>query len=653
MNASMPAQPAFGSEPTSPMASDEVLLSAAERLSLGARLGLSLAAGGCLLVSAAIQILRPDQHDVAELVAGLAAALVAVPALTAAWKSLRQPDLHGIMDQLIALALLAAWASGNLVTAALLPLVMTIGHILEERSLLGSQEAIRALSRLTRTKARRLLPDRTLEDRTVEEVNAQSLLVGDRVEVRAGDLIPADGIVETGVSSIDIASITGETVPVEVQPGSEVLNGTINLDGYLVVRITKVGAETILGRVVALLRDAEQAKPPITRLLERYANRYLILVLLLAAGSWFVTGSTTVMLAVLVGSCPAALVLAAPATSIAGISVASRHGILVKGAAFLETLATVDAVAFDKTGTVTIGHLRLVEARPEPGVDLEELLEVAGNLGAASSHPVSRALAPLAAARPRLELQEIQETRGTGLLARHGGELLALGRPAWFEGRAMAASEPPAHDGPLAGVSRGARFLGWVLLADEVRPEALSAVRDLARLGLRRQMLITGDRWAAARRVAETLQIGEVHAELLPEQKMQTILREVAAGHRPLVVGDGINDALALKAGAVGIAMGGQGTDVALASADLVLMTNDLRRLGTCIRLSRSCRRTIYSNVAVGLIWTIAIVACAVTGVLGANGALLAALLQNLSILIVMFNAGRLLKFQELLPPTA
>jgi Cd2+/Zn2+-exporting ATPase len=625
-------------------ASDRILLSAAEQRSLGARLTVSLVAGGCLLVSAAIQIIRPAQHDVAELVAGIAAALVAVPALTAAWRSLRQPDLHGIMDQLIALALLAAWASGNLVTAALLPLVMTIGHILEERSLLGSQEAIRALSRLTQTKARRLLPNQT-----VEEVGAQALLVGDRIEVRAGDLIPADGIVESGVSSVDIASITGETVPVEVQPDSEVLNGTINLDGHLVVRITKVGAQTTLGRVVALLRDAEKAKPPITRLLERYANRYLILVLLLAAGTWFVSGNTEIMLAVLVGSCPAALVLAAPATSIAGISVASRHGILVKGAAFLETLATVDAVAFDKTGTVTIGHLRLVEARPEAGVTADELVEVAGNLGAASSHPVSRALAPLIEHRVPLELQDIQETRGLGVVARHGAEVLALGRAALFEQRGLCASPAPSHDGPIAGVSRGSRFLGWVLLADEPRPEALEAVTDLARLGLRRQILITGDRSLAARRVAGVLGITEVHAELLPEQKMQTILHEVASGHRPLVVGDGINDALALKAGAVGIAMGGQGTDVVLASADLVLMTNDLRRLGTCIRLSRRCRRTIYGNIAIGLIWTLGIIACAVTGVLGANGALLAAVLQNLSILIVMFNAGRLLKFQELL----
>jgi Cd2+/Zn2+-exporting ATPase len=623
-------------------AGESALLSGSEQLSLATRLTVSLIAGGCLLVSGAIQLLQPAQHDVAELVAGVAALLVAVPALRAAWHSLRQPDLHGIMDQLIALALLAAWASGSLVTAALLPLVMTVGHILEERSLLGSQEAIRALSRLTQSKARRLLANRE-----VEEVSAQTLRVGDLIEVRAGDLIPADGIVESGLSSVDIASINGETVPVEVQPGSDVLNGTINLDGHLTIRITRVGEQTTLGRVVALLREAEKAKPPITRLLERYANRYLILVLLLAAGTWFVSGNTTVMLAVLVASCPAALVLAVPATSIAGISVASRHGILVKGAAFLESLATVDSVALDKTGTVTVGQLRLVEARPEPGVAVDELVEVAGNLGAASSHPVSRALAPLIKNGQPLALEDIQETRGLGVVARNAQDTVALGRPALFEQLGIAISQPPTHDGPIAGVARGRRFLGWVLLADELRPEAREAVADLARLGLRRQILITGDRSAAAHRVAELLNVRDVYAELLPEQKMQIILDEVASGHRPLVVGDGINDALALKAGAVGIAMGGQGTDVALASADLVLMTNDLRRLGTCIRLSRRCRRTIYTNVAIGLIWTIAVIASALKGWLGANGALLAAVLVNLSSIIVMFNAGRLLKFQE------
>ena len=624
--------------------SDAVLLSSSEQLSLGVRLTLSLIAAGCLVVAATVRFVSPDQQDVAELVAGIAAILVAVPALTAAWRSLRHPNLHGIMDQLIALALLAAWAAGDLIIAALLPLVMTLGHVLEERSLLGSQEAIRALSRLTQTKARRFLPNGG-----IEEISAQALRIGDRIEVRAGDLVPADGLVETGVSSVDTASITGESVPIEVQPGAEVFNGSINLDGHLVVRIIRVGAQTTLGRVVSLLREAEQAKPPVTRLLERYSERYLILVLLLAAGTWFISGNTAIMLTVLVASCPCALVLAAPATSIAAISVASRHGILVKGAAFLETLATVDAVAFDKTGTVTVGHLHLIDAKAEPGVAKQKLIELAAALGSTSNHPISRALALRAEEGQPFIIEDIKETRGLGVVAREGHDTVAMGRAALFEQLGIPVSAPPSHDGPITGVSRGSKFLGWLLFADEPRPEAKDAVADLTKLGLQRQMLITGDRWPAARRIAAALNIPEVHAELLPAQKMQCVLDEVAAGYRPLVVGDGINDALALKAGAVGIAMGGPGTDVALASADLVVMTNDLRRLGTCIRLSRRCRRTIYANVTLGLVWTIAIVALAVTGVLGTSGALLAALLQNFSSVLVMINAGRLLKFQETL----
>ncbi|WP_028081551.1 heavy metal translocating P-type ATPase [Solimonas soli] len=631
-----------GTANTAGAAPEAPLLGLEEQWSLGVRLSLSLATAGCLVVALIVWLLRPDQQAIAELIAGVGAALVAVPSLAAAWRSLRQPSLHGIMDLLIAAALLAAWAAGDLVVAALLPLVMMLGHILEERSLLGSHEAIRALSRLTQTKARRLEADGG-----IAEIAASELRIGDRVELRAGDRVPADGVVESGNSSLDTASITGESVPVDVQPGADVFNGSINVDGQLIVRVTRVGAETTLGRVVALLREAEQAKPPVTRLLERYAQQYLVLVLLLAAGCWFATGSTAIMLAVMVASCPCALVLAAPATSIAALSVASRHGILVKGAAFLETLATVDAVAFDKTGTLTLGELRLVGVLPQPGVARADLLNLAANLGSASSHPVSRAVAAELPESGRLPLTDIRELRGLGICARSGGDALAMGRAALFDQLGIAVPAAPAHDGPISGVARGARFLGWLLLNDEPRPEAARAAADLRGLGLGRQMLISGDRWPAAQRVAHLVGLTEVQAELLPAQKMQCVLDLAAQGHRPLVVGDGINDALALKAGAIGVAMGAQGTDVALASADVVLMTADLRRLGTCVRLSRLCRRTIYVNVAVGLIWTLVVLILAAAGVLGAYGALVAALAQQASSVIVIVNAGRLLKFHE------
>jgi P-type E1-E2 ATPase len=290
-------------------------------------------------------------------------------------------------DQLIALAFIAAWASGELVTAALLPLIMTVGHILEERSLLGSREAIRALTKLTDSTARRIE-----SSGEIREVAASALIPGDLVEVRAGDRIPADGTVESGSSHVDTASITGESLPVDVEVNSAVFNGSINGDGRLTIRITRVGDETTLGRVIALMQEAENTKPAVTRVLERYAGLYMLFVLLLTACVWFLTGSTPGALAVLVAACPCALVLAAPATSIASIAVASRHGILVKGAAFLEQLATVDSVVFDKTGTLTRGQLQLVATLPQTNVATAALLRLAASLGAASSHPVSRAV---------------------------------------------------------------------------------------------------------------------------------------------------------------------------------------------------------------------------------------------------------------------
>jgi heavy metal translocating P-type ATPase len=403
-----------------------------------------------------------------------------------------------------------------------------------------------------------------------------------------------------------------------------------------------------LGRVIALMQDAENIKPAVTRLLERYAGGYMAFVLLLTAILWFLTGSTIGALAVLVAACPCALVLAAPATSIAAIAVASRHGILVKGSAFLEQLANVDAIVFDKTGTLTLGELRLVATAPTDGISGQSLVRLAGSLGAASSHPVSRALGLEVAESDRLAITDIKETRGLGITGMLGNETVALGRAALFESLGIAVVPPPAdHLGPVAGVAKANSFWGWVLLADQIRPEAEEAVQELRGLGLDRQMMVTGDRRAEAERVARALHIGNVKSEALPAEKMEFVLGEAERGYRAMVVGDGINDALALKVGAVGIAMGAHGTDVALASADIVLMTNDLRRLGTCVRLSRRCRRTILVNVGVGLGWTVVVIAIAAAGIFGDSGPLVAAILHNAGTLAVMANAGRLLRFQD------
>jgi heavy metal translocating P-type ATPase len=629
---------------TAPPTGRPVLLERAERMVLALRLSLALVALCLLLVAFGLNWLVPSEHGIAELVAGVAAALVAVPVFVEAWASLRHPSLHGITDRLVALALIAAWATGDLMTAALLPIIMTVGHVLEERSMLGSQEAVRALSRLTEVDSRRLLPDGS-----TEVIPSVQLRVGDLIVLLAGDRVPADGVVRHGSSSLDLASLTGESVPVEVREGDQALAGAMNVDGRIQVELTRVGQESTVGRIIALMREAENAKPPVTRLLDKYAGQYMALVLLVAGGTWLITGNVPAMLAVLVASCPCALVLAAPATAVAAIAVAARHGILIKGSAFLEHLADVSSVIFDKTGTLTTGDLRLGEVRPVAGVDPDQLRQLAAGLGAASNHPLSRAAAAAVPAAKRLPVEDARELGGFGVTGLYAGEPVALGRADLFERLGVAAPAPPAHNGPIAGVSRDGKFLGWLLFLDQLRGSAITAVEDLKGLGIEHMVLLTGDRAAVARQVANEVGIDEISAEMLPEQKMDRVMQEIKLGHRPMVVGDGINDSLALRAGAVGVAMGTQGAEVAFASADLALMTNDLRRLGTCIRLSRRCRRTIYVNVSIGLAFTFGLIVLSGAGVLGIEAPIIAALLHNVSTFIGIANAGRLLLFDETL----
>ncbi|MDU9038773.1 heavy metal translocating P-type ATPase [Pseudomonas corrugata] len=617
------------------------MLSYAEQRTAARQLTLAMLALGLLALGLVWRLWSPEQTGVSQLLLGFASLLVAVPVMRSAWYSLRYPSLHGITDQLIALAMLGAWATGDLLTAALLPIIMIFGHVLEERSVIGSQEAIHALGQLTRSLGRKVLADGS-----IIEVDNATLQPGDTVEVRAGDRVPADGRVLSGQASLDTAPITGESVPLEAGVGTEVFGGAINLDGLLRLEVTRTGHESTLGKVIALMQNAERSKPPITRLLERYAGSYLVLVLLLAAVTWFITNDAQAMLAVLVAACPCALVLSAPATAIAGIAVAARHGILIRSSAFLEELADLTSLVVDKTGTLTYGSLRL-QSIESTGSDQPFLLPLAASLGSASSHPVSRALAGLVEQEEYLPLAQIHERQGLGVVAMTSQGEAALGRPELFAQLGIETSMVPDHDGPIAGLALDGEFLAWLLLADSVKPEAQVAMAELRTLGLGRQLLLTGDRQSVASTLARQVGIADVQAQALPEDKLKRVMTEIDNGFRPMVVGDGINDSLALKAGVVGVAMGAGGADIALASADIVLIGSDLRRLGTCVRLSRQCRHTLQVNVIIGLGWTLAIVAFAAFGWLGAAGAMIAALLHNLSTLLVLGNAGRLLRFQE------
>jgi Cd2+/Zn2+-exporting ATPase len=623
-----------------------IALSATERRIVTRQIALALLAGGLLALSLAWRYFAPGGAQLAEVLAGLASLLVAGPVFAGAWHSLKHPSLHGVTDRLIALAMLAAWAIGDMTTAALLPIVMTFGHALEERSVLGSQEAIRALGRLTSGNVRRVRADGTIEDVPYEAIRA-----GDTVAVAAGSRIPADGVVRRGRSSVDNGPITGESLPLDVDEGITVFGGAMNLDGPLRIEVTHAGEHSTLGKIIELLQRAEQVKPPITQVLERYMGGYLALVLLIAAIVWFASANASAMLAVIVAACPCALVLAAPSTAIAGIAVGARHGVLFRNAAFLDRIAEIDSLVIDKTGTLTHGELRVADVFAQPGVARAEAVALAARLGAGSAHPVSRALTRYAALATSAAGQEVapfertRELRGLGVIAETPEGTAVLGRAELLcEHVAALQAAPASIDGPCVGLALDGQLLAWFGFADALRTEAAGALAELRELGLMRQTLLTGDRDVVARKVAAEVGIGTVVSQALPHDKLDYVMHELEAGHHPLVVGDGLNDVLAIKAGATSIAMGERGIDIAVASADIVLLGDDLRRIPTCIRLGRRCRRTATINAAIGLLWTVQIIALAALGLLGA---VWVAILHNVGTFIVIANAGRLLRIDE------
>jgi len=609
------------------------LLTGRERFLLGARLVVALCAVGLLVLAAVVRWLRPGEGELAQWVAMAAAALVSVPVFSAALRSLRSPGLHGTTDLLVAMALIAAWMIGDLETAALVPLAMVIGHAIEERSLLGSQEALAALTGLTRGVARRL----DAQGATTV-VDGDRLTPQDRIELRPGDRCPVDGVVESGHSSIDTAPITGESVPQDCGPGDRVLAGGINQGGRLVVVVERIGAETALGRVVALMQDAERSKPEITRLLDRFAGAYLLLVMLSAILLGIATGSATVLMASLVAACPCALVVAAPATAVAAIAAAARRGILVKNTAFLERLASCDSIIFDKTGTLTEGQLTVL---PEDAGRLTRAARrMVAALGRASSHPVAQACATLDMSSPHAGLSGVQEVSGQGIGGVVDGQPVLLGRAAFLTAHGLTVPVAPIHDGPVVALAIAGQWQAWLRLRDRPRPEAMEALQELRILGFDRQVLCTGDHLAVAQAIGAELKLSDVHAEALPADKLMRVRCEIAAGHQPVVVGDGINDALALKAGVVGIAVGGRSSDVAAASADLALIDGNLRRLGQAVRLARTCRSSIIVSLTIAALWTLAIIILAACGLISPFAA---AILHNVGTVAVILNAGRII----------
>jgi Cd2+/Zn2+-exporting ATPase len=602
-------------------------------------------AGGMLLINSGIAGLIYSKGSFnAEILAMAGAILLGAPIVWHALKCLIQKHAH--MDELVALAIVAAFVTGDYVTSGVVAFFMLLSELIETRTALGARASIESLIKLTPTKAN------LIEGGNEREVKVSSLKTGDRVRVRPGDNIPADGEVVEGLSSVNEATITGESLPVDKVPGMQVFAGTSNLTGVLDVTVTKAGSDTTLGKVQSLIMQAEQTKIPIMRIIDRYARWYTPTILMIAGIVLFFTRDINRAITILVVSCPCALILATPTAMVAAISASARLGILIKNVADLEIAGRITAMVFDKTGTVTTGRLYVTKLTPAADIEAVELLTNAASAEQMSKHPAARALQEVAKeANISLPVpNNFQETPGKGVTAEVNSEKVLVGRDTFLKENGIDisnVSDPALHEEQgfsTLYVAKGPKCIGWIGMQDKTRPEAEQAVQDLKDIGVKRVTMLTGDRDEVARRVAAELACTDFKAQCLPQDKLAIVEQIKKDGHTVVVVGDGINDAPALAAGDLGIAMGAAGSDVAINSASIALMNDDLKRLPFLIRLSQKTGKVIHQNLGFGIFFIIIGIAAGAAAWLPP---IYAAILHFVGSLVVVFNSARLVRYGE------
>jgi Cd2+/Zn2+-exporting ATPase len=590
---------------------------------------------------------------VASASAFIGAIILIYPIVVTAIKDLRVGRLS--INELVAIAVLFAFASGafgsnmsaGYKTAGLIAFLMLMGELIETRTAEGARQSIESLIKLTPTRARRIK-----KDGGEEEVAANELTVGDVIRIRPGDNVAADGLIVSGQGSFNEATITGESLPADKKTGDEVFAGTQNLTGVLEIKVSRAGEDTTLGRVRELILAAEKTKLPIMKIVDQYMGYYTPLVLVIGALVWAFTHDINRVIAVFVVSCPCAFILATPTAMVAALSAAARLGILIKNVADIEAAAKINAFIFDKTGTLTTGQLAVSRLAPIGETKPAELLLVAASAEKYSNHPTAKALAQLAgeAGVPLAEPKDFSETAGRGVKAEINGAKVLVGRAQWLKDNGVAGDFLKSVDlneaegWSLIFVARDHRCIGWVGLQDQVRAEARVALAGLKEAGVRRIAMVSGDRQVVATRVAAEIGCEEAKGDCLPQNKVDFVRAMKAKGYKVAVIGDGVNDAPALAAGDLGIAMGAAGSEVAIHSATIALMNNDLQRLPFLVKLSRSTRAVINQNFAFGICFIIAGLSASAFGFIGP---ITAAILHVIGTFIVIFNSARLVRKGE------
>lgn len=548
------------------------------------------------------------------------------------------------IDALVTVAAIGAILIGNYWEAAAVTFLFAIGNALESATLNKTRSALQELIAVA--------PDVAvvLRDGDQVTVGASEVAPGEIVIVKNGAKVPVDGTVIDGTGAIDQASITGESVPVDKHEGDPVFAGTVSRGGFLRVEATGVGADTTLARIIHRVEEAQDAKAPTQTFMEKFSRWYTPGIIVLAVVSGLAFRDVELALTLLVIGCPGALVISIPVSIVSGIGRAARDGILIKGGEFLETAADIDLVAVDKTGTLTVGEPQLIDVIPVGDATGHDVLAAAARAEAGSEHPLAAPI--LGAARDQglsVELPEtVESVPGKGILAIADGERILVGNPALLEQFGIGSPDAVRIADELAAggttpmiVAAGDRALGVIAVADEVRTTAADMVAGLHRIGVRDVVMLTGDVEPVARAIGDTAGVDEIRASLLPEDKYDAVESYRAAGRTVAMVGDGVNDAPALAAADIGVAMGAAGSAVAVESADIALMSDDLLKLPEAIDLAKRTNRVMKQNIFIALL-TVAVLLAGVFA--GGVTMAIGMLVHEMSVLVVIVNAMRLLR---------
>lgn len=564
------------------------------------------------------------------------------PIVKSAVRTLLIPDLN--VDTLVSIAAISATAVGAYREAATVVFIMLLGEFLEGVTVGKTRKAISSLIQLSPKTAWVRREDQEVQV-PIEDVKPKEVVI-----VRPGERIPVDGKIISGCGSVNQSTLTGESIPVEKEVGDKVYCGTFNESGSCEIEATQVAEDTKLAQIKRLILEAQAEKSPTQRVMDRFSRYFIPAIILIALATFLITGEILRSITILIVACPCALVLGTPTAVVAAIGNAARRGILIKGGAYLEQMGRLKTLLMDKTGTLTHGRPKVVEIRPWDGDDEKEVLYWAAIAEKRSEHPLARAIAEKTEAL-NMHIphpQSFENFRGKGVKARWDSRTIVVGSSEMMKGEgieipesAKTFFESKQSEGMTSLlIAADGRLLGMISIADTLRERAKEAIQQIKEEGVSEIWMLTGDSALVADRIGRELGI-QYEAKLLPEDKVTSVKEWKRRGRVVAMIGDGVNDAPALAAADIGIAMGAAGTDVAIETADIALMTDDLEKIPTVVRLSRKALRVIKQNLVFALIFNTVLV------VLSAQGwitMILGAVMHQASSLLVIFSSMRLLR---------